>query len=182
MTISIQTLSDGGARITAPFNDEWRIAARNMDGRWDSAYRAWDIPAEALDSAKEKLNKIFGWTDAPTHHVKIRIIEDVNAEQCAVNICGKQLARARGRDSGARTGEGVILHSGRIKSGGSAKYWLSIVEKDSVFSLDLPVDAVLPEWAEYVEEEVCDPAKQALRDEREQLIARLAEIDAELKS
>jgi len=46
------------------------------------------------------------------------------------------LSSARGRDTGATTGEGVVLLDGEIGSGGSWKNWESQIMADSIFVID----------------------------------------------
>ena len=52
-----------------------------------------------------------------------------------VTCCGKTVARAVDRDSGAKVGYDVALLSGHIDSGGSRKNWKTIVEEGSTFKL-----------------------------------------------
>lgn len=60
-----------------------------------------------------------------------------------IYLAGRVIAGARGRDSGVTIGNGVVLVSGEIKSGGSVKNWLTVVKSESVFRiLDLPLGAL----------------------------------------
>ena len=49
------------------------------------------------------------------------------------------MARAYGRDSGAKIGEGVVFLEGGASSGGSVKNWYTTIKKGSVFEVrDVP--------------------------------------------
>jgi len=68
--------------------------------------------------------------------IKLRItaIEE-NRRKFGVVFMGTKVAVAFSRDSGAKVGYDARLISGVIRSGGSMKNWVCVVEKDSVFEL-----------------------------------------------
>lgn len=52
--------------------------------------------------------------------------------QGPVEVAGRTIARAWGRDSGAKLGDGVVKLQGRVGSGGSMKNWETVVDADVV--------------------------------------------------
>ena len=82
------------------------------------------------------------WSINFTLIVEVRLVakEDLD-ERCApVTAGGRRIAGANGRDSGARTCEGVSLVSGRIGSGGSRANWHTTVSKGATFEVhDAPI-------------------------------------------
>jgi len=99
----------------------------------------------------------------------------------SVVMLGRTIASAWGRDSGARIGEGVVFVEGGADSGGSVKNWETVVTKGSVIIIhDVPraLAEANPEGLtlEILAEET--PNLAALQEERERLLARVAEIDA----
>ena len=108
----------------------------------------------------------------------------------AIRIAGREVARATSRDSGAKLGEGVVLLSGGFASAGSVKNWGTESKSDgaTVLIRDMPIVAaqrIIEEHpagvqAAQLEDEAPVSDKDALREERARLLARLAEIDAAL--
>jgi hypothetical protein len=133
---------------------------------------------------------VYG-TDGTDPLVTIRVSVVGNwaweADKSSLQLAGRTIARAWGRDSGAKLGEGVILESGRVYSGGSVKNWRTCATAGSVFLVrGVGIHAAKSMAADSpdssIEIEIVDEgnSRQALVDERARLLARIAEIDAEL--
>lgn len=138
IAISIET-RDGKAYIASPYSSVFVRRIRLMGGRWDSGSRRWVIPSEALPAARELLMDIFGETDvAPAEEtvtVVVEYLHNVSAVRGAVTLGGLTIARASGRDSGARLGPGVAFISGQPRSGGSHMNWMTIIPAGCVVEL-----------------------------------------------
>jgi len=102
---------------------------------------------------------------------------------------GRVVGRARGRDTGARLGEGIVLVQGRIGSSGSWKNWETYIEPETMIlmhdvprslvesgSPDKSVVEIIPRENHYQGEVT------QLLSERDRLLARVAEIDANLST
>lgn len=185
MTIKINTIDDR-AYLETPYNANFVAAVKQIGGaRWDRDRRAWSIPAEAIDQAREIMRRVYGEDDRPSAEpnvsVKLIFSDEVSKWHGPVTILGKTIASAWGRDSGARVGGDVVFVEGRPKSGGSVKNWYSVVPEGCVVVLhNVPQAAMQMELPEGVTAEVMQPAtidRAALEAERERLLARLAEID-----
>jgi len=181
--VSIQE-RNGSLTVRAPYHPDFPSRAKRLTGRWNPAEQVWTFDPRTEPEVRELCTAIYGTDGTPTATVTVRAIA---ARQVAefrepVTLYGRVLARARGRDSGAKLGEGVVLVKGRICSGGSARHWKTIVEEGTEFVVyDVPATMVQPEdppegWRVFVEDP--DGGKQALRQERERLLRRIAEIDA----
>lgn len=137
-TISIET-RDSKAYITTPYSSVFVRRIRLMGGRWDSGSRRWVIPSEALPAARKLLMDIYGETDvAPaeeTATVVVEYLHNVSAVRGAISIGGLTIARASGRDSGARLGPGVAFTCGQPQSGGSHMNWMTIIPAGCVVEL-----------------------------------------------
>ena len=107
-------------------------------GVFQQPVNAWIVRAALENKVREVLRDVFG-TDgsapANMYTMIVTAIDDIDKYHGPVTCCGKVLARASGRDSGAKVGDDVALIDGSITSGGSSKNWRSIVKKDSVFKL-----------------------------------------------
>lgn len=139
----------------------------HFNGRWNPTETAWAVDAAFEDEVRELLNERFG-TDGtrPIAYQTLRVtaLKTVSEYHGPVTCCGKVLARAHGRDSGAKTGSDVVLLSGGIHSGGSRKNWKSIVEEGSVFKLVRVLPALVeedPDWKiELIEEQLEEPSDE----------------------
>lgn len=185
MTIKITTIEDR-AYLETPYNANFVAAIKRIGGAsWDRDRRAWCIPAEAIDQAREIMRRVYGADDRPSAEpsvsVKLTFGREVYKLRAPVTILGKSIASAWGRDSGARVGDDVAFVEGRPQSGGSVKNWCSVVPEGCVVVLhNVPRAALQMELPEGVTAEVMQPAtidRTALEAERERLMARLAEID-----
>src|SRR5690606_30972717 len=104
-----------------------------------------------------------------------------------IEICGRPVARAFGRDSGAKVLEGVVVLEGGFTSGGSVANWYTCAKKGTTILIrDFPritAENLIKggaDWISIEPEEAAAPQVDvdALRAERARLVARLAEIDS----
>ena len=120
--------------------------------------------------------------------LRIVFLENQSAYHDGIRMFGKTIATAYSRDSGARLGADVALIKGSIYSGGSVKNWNTEIDRDTVINLyNVPVimyekekDSYNPEEIkiEVVEDEETGGADtDRLREEKERLLKRIAEID-----
>lgn len=101
---------------------------------------------------------------------------------------GRTIARAYGRDTGAKAGDGVIVDAGKIDSAGSAKNWKTVAREGTVIRvLDVPratAEALCAADHQAYRVEIVGDAgpvavdRESLAAERNRLLARVVEIDA----
>lgn len=181
-------IANGKAYITSPYNTDFVARIKKCGGRWDSAKRVWAINAEALEAARTAMMDVYGETDeAPAGELVTLVIKF--AEGCEsksrqpLTVAGRVIARAFGRDSGATLGEDVAFVAGGPDSGGSNAHWLVTVTPGSICEVyNVPrtkADEVIADPPNGMEIAIksakIDAA--ALKDERDKLLARLAEIN-----
>ena len=178
---------DGKAHVYTPYNRDFVKNIKQIGGaHWTGS--AWSIPEDCIEDARAIMQRVYGETDiaeAEKVTVEVTALDEIREERASVSIFGKDLARAYGRDSGAKVGDDASLISGDIDSGGSARYWDTVVSKGSIFKLRNVVKSKLDEydkslWDVKVIEEN-KPNKESLNAEREKLLARVNEIDKLLK-
>lgn len=174
--------------VYTPYNASFVSAIRKIGGaKWDAEGKAWMVPTASLPQVREIMRNIWGEDDRmdTVKRVSVRL---TFADECTewhgpVEIFGKVLSSATGRDSGARVGEDVFYTAGGPASGGSVKNWRSVVEEGSVVVLSSVPETILDEAAlpcgvtmEVIEDDNFE-TRSALIDEKEKLLARLAEIE-----
>ena len=174
--------------VYTPYNASFVAAIRKIGGaKWDAEGKAWMVPTESLPQVREIMQNIWGEDDrmdtAKRVSVRLTFAEECTEWHGPVEIFGKVLSSATGRDSGARVGEDVFYTAGGPASGGSVKNWRSVVEEGSVVVLSSVPETILDEAAlpcgvtmEVIQDDKFEN-RSALIDEKEKLLARLAEIE-----
>lgn len=174
--------------VYTPYNAAFVSAVRKIGGaKWDAEGKAWMVPTASLLQVREIMRDIWGEDDRmdTVKRVSVRLTfsEICSAECRPVEILGKTISRAYSRDSGARPGDDVAFEAGGPCSGGSRANWRSIVEEGSVAILRNVPETMLDEAAlpcgvtmEVIEDDNFE-TRIALIDEKEKLLARLAEIE-----
>jgi len=183
-TVTVTT-ADGKVSIASPFHPDFPSRARSIGGKWNAAGKTWVFDARDETRARDLAREIFGTDGSPADTADLVTVHlDISdtAREREFYFAGRKIAERPSRDENVRLGAGVILVSGGFWSrGGTAKYPAVEPKDGTVVEIrDLPRAAVEAETEKYtiVEEapaEVVEAAK--LRAEREQLLARLAEID-----
>ena len=180
---------DGNAYLYTPYNPKFITAIKKIGGaRWISSERAWMIPEYALDEARKAMMECFGECDLPSSSPKVTVRLSFSkrvSEECGpIIIMGKRVASAMDRDSGAVVCRDAIFTQGAPESGGSRNHWETIIPRGSeVILYDVPSAILgdpLPDGVAFEVVGESKPDRTALLREREQLLARLAEIDKEL--
>lgn len=181
-------ISNGKFKVCSDYNKQFVDAARKMGGKWDGVF--WVFDERNMQIVKSTLFDIYGddgESTPDTVSIKIRYPEKYSVTGDSVSVLGKVIAKAYGRDSGARLGDNVVMLQGDIRSGGSVKNWQTIVEADSIFIVhDFPrgrvSDITSCEVLEIIErKELPNPPvidRNALVEERERILKRLQEIDS----
>ena len=176
------------AYIKSPYNANFVSRIKLMGGKWNMDSRRWEIKADALGAAREIMMDIYGETDqepaAETVTLVIEFSKDVIGRCEPISIAGKTIARAFGRDSGAKIGDDAAFISGEPRSDGSARNWTTVIPAGCVVEVynvpkskaDEFVSASDPRYTIHIKGDV-KVDREALMKEREALLARLAEIN-----
>lgn len=125
MMIEVKPTGDNRVAISSPYNADFVSGAKRLGGKWSSPY--WIFPAEVLTDVRRLLVEVYGEDDrAQAKRVRLRVLVEALIDeggQGDVVVGGRQLARAYGRDSGAKLGEDIVVLKGGFSSGGSRKNW-----------------------------------------------------------
>ena len=177
------TKTEKSIQVESEYNRDFISGARNLAGRWNSPHWTFDVRDEG--AVRELCLDVYG-TDGETVDlvdVEITFEGGFYATRGPITFCGRTIARAFGRDSGAKPGAGVVVKSGGFRSSGSVKNWATEVNTGGavVVLRDMSRRAVEAVDAEEFGGtfEILEPENKnaALIAERDRLIARLAEID-----
>lgn len=179
-------VEDKKAYVFTPFNQSFVTAMRAMGGSWDKSRGAWVIDADFIEAAREKMRQIYGADDRPakTVTVKVTAIKEITQRCGGISIFGRPVAHAYGRDSGAKTDEGIAFIKGSPISDGSVKNWHTTIPEGSVFLIKgVPEEAVkslINFDGNTMDYEVLNEnprGRDELLREKENLLKRIHEID-----
>lgn len=183
MTIEV---INGTLIVNSEYNSDFVEGARKLNGRWSGG--AWHFDPRVREEVEALCLRCYGQNSTVNDLVNIHVeFTETKSVRCGpISINGRTLARAMGRDSGAKLGDGVVIVEGKIGSGGSAKNWETYVGKGTKMRIfDFPRAAAENLIANppsrmiatiEAPEVIIDTA--ALEEERDRLLARLAEIEA----
>jgi len=202
--VTITSPSSTVLAVESPYSAAFVGAAKALGGRWHAPSRSWQFDARDEDDVRALCLEHYGTdgrADVARVDVRIAVHREQKSDRGPFSIGNHALARASGRDSGARLADGVKLaagtlysHSGErdgvVASGGSVRHWTTYVGAGCVFvARDVSEHDVQLAQESYeatsgqIVVEVIEASRvdvDALRAERERLIARLAEIDEQL--
>ena len=170
-------------RIYTPYNANFVKSMRKLKGKWNEG--AWEVRADLIDAVRKIMRENYGRDDLPvkTVNIKVRNTDRLASDYCSgLEMFGRSICYASGRDSGAKIADGVAFIKGGCTSAGSMKNWYTRIEENSEFIIyDLPESALNLEnpYKEDIEVEVLEARvnKNELIEEKEILLKRIAEID-----
>ena len=174
--------------VQSDFNGYLPSQAKKCGGKWSPDQRAWIYDIQAEPQVEQIYRNIYGqWDNVIEEEVSIKCeCKEGYSVLCdSIQLHGRTIARAKGRDSGAILAEGIILLSGEFYSGGSMKNWRTCCSKDTIFRVlhvPKPIAEKLvnnSEWCDKIEieENSIKIDKESLIKEREKLLLRIKEID-----
>lgn len=175
-------------KISSPYDQGFVGAMRNMNGKWNSSDKTWNVDVDLLDEVREKLVEFYGESDLTNDFIDlwVTVPEDdytLDALCAPSKMFGKVVAYATGRDSGAKWGEDVVNKNCKCDSGGSSRNWETQVRAGTFKIKKVSKSRFLADKEEYEEKgftfEVIEKGidEEALIKERAQLVDRIKEID-----
>lgn len=157
--VSILPSGTGKILVLSPYHPDFPAKAKRLGGRFTTApEKGWIFDARDEQRVRELLVKVYGTDGTPVPKSQLLTVR-TDPSKCDVRgggagaelwLAGRQVARALGRDSGARLGDGVVVVSGGFSSGGSVKNYKVAYRAGTVFELrDVPREAAERVHAEY---------------------------------
>ncbi len=119
--------------VQSIYNSEFVKHAKNLGGAYTGGVWSFDARNETL--VRSACLRCLGHDGFITDLVDVEITIPKYAKGMGackpIEVFGRTLARAFGRDSGAKLGEGVVLLKGGFSSGGSVKNWCTDVKENT---------------------------------------------------
>lgn len=125
---------DDKIKVTTPYNKDFVEKARNFRGKWDK--KSWWFDDSILEYVQDAMVEIYGTTgEQPVEYCSLKIKNySYSSQTSPVELFGRIIARAFGRNSGAKLGDNIIFIHGKYTSGGSMKNWRTRLE-DATFEI-----------------------------------------------
>lgn len=143
-TVTIKKTESGKYSIDCPYNKKFVARIKELGGMWKpfvDGSRKWVVEPEALELAKDCLRDIYG-TDGTDQVESVRFQAKINTEvRGDFELFDRTIIRVLGRDSGVRPSEGVLIVSGRAKSGGSMKNPKTILD-ECIIEFSMPANYI----------------------------------------
>lgn len=181
MQIKISKIEHPYFTVKTPYNPRIVKRMHELGGEW--AGDAWIVSESEVSLVRDALLEIFGSAgDDDIVTVEIEFSEDVSALMDSVYAGPFPVARAAGRDTGARVEKGVIVVAGEVTSGGSKNNWKTVISAGTTLRIKKVNRGVAKKFGwKIIEAEIEAEARtEQLQSERCRLLARVAEIDAQL--
>lgn len=117
-------------RVKTPYDRSFVEKARNLRGSFDKQTSEWVFDDSIEEYVRQALMDVYGTTGEERVETVSLVITDFEESKYTgpVELFGRTIARAFGRDSGAKLGDGIIWISGEYTSGGSVKNWRTYVD------------------------------------------------------
>jgi hypothetical protein len=190
MANDIHVSVENGRLLTrTPYNPDFPAGAKRLGGRWDAASRVWAFDARDEERVRALVREHYG-TDGsePVTLVTLRC----RADQLSCNqdlwVAGRKVAYRPNRDDYVRLGDGcIIVEGGFPSSGGSVKNPRLSPKSGTVIEVrDIPAalakDQLIEGIVWIVGEDKTTEKRVELETRKAQLLAQLAEVEAELKA
>lgn len=192
-TIKVRVATVNGKKeiaVSAPYNEDFIAGARRLHGKWVRDAGEWLFDPLVEKEVRELIGNAYHIGDSGgrtvTANIRLTALCEMHEERAGIAFQGFPICRATGRDSGAKLEAGVMLVSGKIGSGGSMRYWETVVYDGATFVIrGIPEDAAKSykgdAWKVEIISEDTDEKRKSLTEEKARLLARVAEIDEMLK-
>lgn len=189
--ISIE-IKDEALYLSAPFHRPANADYRGLGGDWKKQQRVWAFRARDLDQLRAVLRKHFGYDDRPYRPVDVRVILDgeYGRGHTDLDLFSRTLAHRPARDADVRLARGVRVVEGEFSGRSGSTQCPALGNLDGIVLEVRDVPAEHPDLTtggpdEFKIQVMNTPdapasGRSALEAERAQLVARLAEIDAQL--
>lgn len=151
------TIVDDKVKVVSPYHEKFVERARKFRGTWKNG--AWWFDDSIIDYVREVMIECFGTTGEEDYEECDLLIKNFTdyGDKAPVCLFGRTIARAKGRDSGAELGDGIILISGDCYSSGSVKNWNTTVSDATFLIKKFPIPALnIPEVKKAIEEGWCE--------------------------
>jgi hypothetical protein len=127
--------------VESPYSADFVAGARRLNGVYNRTGNYWLFSPLVIDKVYDLCMRVYGEdgreTVKPADLVTLKVTTPTSWDQAkgSIELGGRVIARAWGRDSGAKLGEDVVLIEGRARSSGSVKNWYTTLNPGSIVEI-----------------------------------------------
>ncbi|MEI7585556.1 hypothetical protein [Runella sp.] len=139
----IKTVKEGGKiKTTSYYNYNFVKKAKGLRGTWLSGQ--WVFEQSVEEHVIKAMLDCYSVTGLTPYEVCTLTVKGFSNEvrHSGVELFGRPIAKAWGRDSGAKAQDGIFLIDGKFNSSGSVKNWTTWVRNATFEIHDFPVVAL----------------------------------------
>ena len=136
MSVTVN-INESVLTVHSPYNPDFPARAKRLGGKWNAGAKAWTFDTRDEERVRALCRKVYGEDGSPiaeTVTVRVTVNQEWYVYGGGLYLMGRELCYARGRDSGAKLGPGVVLLAGEVLSGGSVKNWRTLARADAAVS------------------------------------------------
>ena len=177
--IGIETHPDSKSiEVHSPYHPDFPSRARDLGGKWNSRAELWSFDARDEEHVRALLRDIYGSDGSGEEVATVTVRHRVSGEESdsqSLFLFGRQIISKASRDSHPRLGQGVVIIEGGFPSSSGSRNYPTVGGQGTILEIrDVPASLVPTD----------DPDNTWIVGEtdsaREALVARIAELEAEL--
>lgn len=169
-------------KVVSPYNASFVQKCRNFRGTFKD--NAWWFDDSIIDYVREAMIQHFGTTGEIPYDTCTLLVYNYSESSPTHSPCvlfGRTIAKAFGRDSGARLGDDIIFISGQYRSGGSVKNWCTEIREATFEIHKFPVPSLeLPDVKKAIQEGWCEVKYPKKKRDPETVLKEITELRARL--
>lgn len=190
--IKIKEVDNNKIEIYTPYNRTFVSKIKRINGaKWSYNKGCWEVDKIEIGVVRKFLMDCYGENDiefAEKVDIKVKFLQQVEERWKGIELFGRTIAYAYGRDSGAKMGDKVTCISGICTSGGSAKNWTTIICKGAEFIIrDVAKNTITEYDKEIFEIEINEKANTnedkivELEEQKKELQKKIKKINEQLR-
>lgn len=172
--------------VSTPYDRGFVADARALRARWNPELKVWAFDIRDDAAVRDLLRDHFGWIEGEPADQTVTVELSGTEYGAQLTVAGVVLAKRRGRDESVYYDDNVRVREGHFEDSAGSRNNPAVGDLDGIVLevRDLTATQVEQMRAGFgkrmqiVDEEA--GRREALRVERERLLARIAEIDSEL--
>lgn len=136
------TEAENNCHAAGYYNSCFVAKARGLKGSFSNG--KWVFPISVSEHVRAAMKRCYGVDGVAPYPVTKVTVSNWNAQiyTDGLELFGRPIAKAFGRDSGAKIGDDIFLLDGKLTSGGSVKNWMTKAI-DATFEIhNFPIEAL----------------------------------------
>ena len=184
--------NDKKIEVYTPYNREFvKKIKRISSAKWSYNKGCWEVDKIEIGVIRQFMMDCYGENDiefAEKVDVKVKFLQTVEEYYKGIELFGRTIAYAFGRDSGAKLGDNITCINGEYRSGGSVRNWKTIIDVDSEFIIrDVAKNTITDYDKELFEIEIIEKANtnddkiEMLEQQKKELQKKIKKINEEIR-